>query len=94
MDGNDTRRLLDQITDEGLFEELATAVLRKQDPRCRRLAHVGVNVSGRTVKSRLDGVEYISDQGSLRLMAVHHTTWVGADTQENLDRLKLSACNG
>ena len=74
MDGNDTRRLLDQITDEGLFEELATAVLRKQDPRCRRLAHVGVNVSGRTVKSRLDGVEYISDQGSLRLMAVHHTT--------------------
>ena len=74
MDRNDTRRLLDQITDEGVFEELATAVLREQDPRCRRLAHVGVNPRGRTVKSPLDGVEYISDQGSPRLMAIHHTT--------------------
>lgn len=74
MDNNDTIRRLDQVTDEGLFERLATAVLREQDPRCRRLAHVGVNAEGKTVKSPSDGVVYISDEGSRRMVAVHHTT--------------------
>ena len=32
MDKTDTRRRLDRITDPGLFEELATAVLRELDP--------------------------------------------------------------
>ena len=74
MDRNDTRRRLDQITDAGLFEELATAVLREQDPRCRRLVHVGVNAEGKTVKSPSDAIGYFSDDGSLRMVAVHHTT--------------------
>ena len=37
---NDTRRRLAEITDAGRFEELATAVLREADERCRRMAHV------------------------------------------------------
>ena len=74
MDNNDTMRRLDRVTDAGLFERLATAVLREQDPRCRRLAHVGVNAKGKTVKSPSDGVAYISDEGSRRMVAVHHTT--------------------
>ena len=74
MDHSDTRRQLDRITDAGLFEELATAVLRERDPRCRRLAHVGVNAEGRTVKSPSDAIVYCSDDGSLRMVAVHHTT--------------------
>ena len=74
MDHSDTRRRLDRITDAGSFEELATAVLRERDPRCRRLAHVGVNAAGRTVNSPSDAIGYFSDDGSLRLMAVHHTT--------------------
>ena len=74
MDNNNTRRQLDRITDAGLFERLATAVLRELDPRCRHLAHVGVNAEGRTVKSPSDAIVYISDEGSLRMVAVHHTT--------------------
>ena len=74
MEYNDTRWRLDRITDAGLFERLATAVLREQDPRCRHLAHVGVNAEGRTVKSLSDAVVYISDKGSRRMVAVHHTT--------------------
>ena len=74
MDNNNTRRRLDEITDAGLFEKLATAVLREQDPRCRHLAHVGVNAEGRTVKSPSDAIVYISDEGQSRMMVVHHTT--------------------
>ena len=49
-------------------------VLRELDPRCRHLVHVGVNADGRTVKSPSDAIGYVSDEGSLRMVAVHHTT--------------------
>ena len=74
MGNNDTRRRLEQVTDAGLFERLATAVLREMDPRFRRLAHPGVNAEGRTVSSPLDGITYISDHDPPRMVAVHHTT--------------------
>ena len=74
MDNNDTRRRLDQITDAGLFERLATGVLRELDPRCRRLAETGVNAEGKTVQSPSDAIGYISGDGQLRMVTVHHTT--------------------
>ena len=73
MDRTDTRQRLDRITDPGLFEELATAVLRELDHRCRLLAHVGTNPEGRTVRSTLDGITYFSEEGERRMVAVHHT---------------------
>ena len=73
MDRTDTRQRLDRITDPGLFEELATAVLRELDHRCGLLAHVGTNPEGRTVPSSLDGITYFSDEGVRRMVAVHHT---------------------
>ena len=73
-DKNDTRQRLAQITDAGHFEKLATAVLREEDAHCRRLAHVGVNVEGKTVKSPVDGIVYTSVDGQLHMLAVHHTT--------------------
>jgi len=73
-DENNTRRRLEQITDAGFFEALATAVLRELDPRCPRLAHVGVNADGRTVRSPVDAIGYVVEDASLRLMAIHHTT--------------------
>ena len=71
-DKNDTRQRLAQITDAGHFEKLATAVLREEDAHCRRLAHVGVNVEGKTVKSPVDGIVYTSVDGQLHMLAVHH----------------------
>lgn len=73
-DENDTRQRLAQVTSAGHFEKLATAVLREEDAQCRRLAHVGVNAEGKTVKSSVDGVVYISVDGRRHMLAVHHTT--------------------
>ena len=74
MNDSDTRRRLEQIADAGLFEALATAVLREQDARCLRLVHVGVNADGKTVRSPTDAIGYVQEDGLLRMMAVHHTT--------------------
>ena len=74
MDGTDTRQLLAQITDTGRFEALATAVLREEDPDCRRVVHVGLNKEGKTVPSPVDGIAYICVDGERRMLAVHHTT--------------------
>ena len=71
---NDTRQRLAEITDAGRFEELATAILREVDEQCRRVAHVGVNVEGKTIKSPVDGIVYISAAGERHMLAVHHTT--------------------
>ena len=71
---SNTRQRLAEITDAGQFEELATAVLREADERCRRVAHVGVNAAGRTIKAPVDGIVYISAAGERHLLAVHHTT--------------------
>ena len=73
-DENDTRQRLAQVTDAGHFEKLATAVLREEDAHCRRLAHVGVNAEGKTVKSPVDGIVYTSVNGLRHMLAVHHTT--------------------
>jgi hypothetical protein len=69
-----TAKLLSQITDEGLFERLATAVLREADPRYASLVHPGVNAEGKTVKSPLDGITYIPGAQPAHMVAVHHTT--------------------
>ena len=70
----DTRQRLARITDAGHFEKLATAVLRQDEPNLRRLAHVGVNPEGKTVKSPVDGIVYTSVDGQRHMLAVHHTT--------------------
>jgi len=62
------------ITDEGLFECLATAILREANPMCRSLAHPGVNAAGKTVKSPLDGICFVQGADPPHMIAVHHTT--------------------
>ena len=65
---------LETLTDAGLFERLATAVLRYSDPLYERLVHTGVNASGRTIKSPLDGICYELGANPPHMVAVHHTT--------------------
>jgi hypothetical protein len=76
-----TTKLLSEISDEGLFERLATAVLREADPRYAALVHPGVNADGRTVKGPLDGVSFVSGSNPVQLVAVHHTTTKASDLQ-------------
>ena len=74
MDGISTRQRLTQITDAGRFERLATAVLREVDADFRRVAHIGVNKIGKTVKGPVDGIVYTRIDGERQMLAVHHTT--------------------
>lgn len=69
-----TEKLLAEMTDEGAFERLATAVLREADPRYSSLAHPGVNADGKTVKAPVDGITYVPGARPAQLIAVHHTT--------------------
>jgi hypothetical protein len=64
---------LAEITDEGLFERLATAILRKQ-PDYASVLHTGVNAEGRTVAAPLDGICFVPGADPPRFIAAHHTT--------------------
>lgn len=70
-------RALEEITDPGVFEELATAVLRRAVPEARGLIHVGLNAYGRTVRSPVDGIAPGDEQAGYLL--VSHTTTAARD---------------
>ncbi|MBW4485397.1 MAG: hypothetical protein KME14_22920 [Tildeniella torsiva UHER 1998/13D] len=74
MSTETTAQALANITDAGLFERLATSVLRAAHPeQYASLAHPGVNVAGKTVKSPLDGICFVQGANLSHMIAVHHT---------------------
>ncbi len=73
MDTGQTIQKLAQITDAGLFEKLATAILRDAEPEYRPLVHPGVNARGKTVKAPLDGISFVAGAQPPHMIAVHHT---------------------
>lgn len=75
MDGN-TAKQLSEMTDDGAFERLATAVLREADPRYAALAHLGVNADGKTIKAPVDGIAFVKGATPRQLVAAQHTTTV------------------
>ena len=74
MNPSHTSRALESMTDSGLFERLATAVLRSYNPLYERLVHTGVNASGRTITSPLDGICFEPGADPPHMVATHHTT--------------------
>jgi len=66
-----TNQALAAMTDEGLFERVATAVLRLV-PDYEGMAHTGINADGKTRKSPVDGLRFLGEGGS-RLIIAHHT---------------------
>ena len=73
MSAQKTGQALAGITDAGLFERLATAILRDANPIYRSLVHPGVNKEGKTVKSPLDGICFVQAAEPPHMIAVHHT---------------------
>jgi hypothetical protein len=71
---------LEEITDPGLFEELATAVLRRTIPEARGLIHVGLNAYGRTIRSPIDGIAPEGERSGYLL--VGHTTTAARDLRK------------
>ncbi|MEP6147752.1 MAG: hypothetical protein ABJ201_10070, partial [Nisaea sp.] len=74
MSDGEIRRKLAAMTDQGAFERLATAVLRLSGSQYRLLAHPGVNLDGKTVKSPVDGITFVTGSSPTHMIAVHHTT--------------------
>jgi len=74
MKAGRTERAVAAITDDGLFERLATAILREATPSYRSLVHPGVNLAGKTVKSPLDGIGFEMGADPPRMIAAQHTT--------------------
>ncbi len=68
MESQTIRKLAD-ITDVGLFEKVATAVLRIANPRYAVLTHPGINAQGKTQKSPVDGVGFADGA----VIIAHHT---------------------
>ena len=73
MNVNRTIQALASITDEGLFERLATTILSEADPLYASLVQTGVNKDGRTVKAPSDGICFVTGVNPPHLIAVHHT---------------------
>lgn len=73
MSIENTAQALAAITDEGLFERLATAILREANPIYGALGHPGMNVAGKTIKSPLDGICFELGASPPHMIAVHHT---------------------
>jgi hypothetical protein len=82
MGARDTNQALAEITDEGLFERIAMAVLRIADPRCVALSHPGVNAKGKTRKGPVDGIGFVPGAKPPHLVAVHHTTTAADDLSD------------
>lgn len=78
-DHSETTRRLAAITDAGRFERLATAVLRQANPGLYgNLSHPGMNPSGKTVKSPVDGIAFVPEANPPHMVIAHHTTGVVA----------------
>jgi hypothetical protein len=73
-----TIRKLADLTDAGVFERLATAILRS-DYRYTSLTHPGINADGKTVKSPLDGITFLLGSSPPQMIAVHHTICAAKD---------------
>lgn len=74
-DHSETNRALSQITDAGLFERLATAVLRQADSAFySNLTHTGMNADGKTVKAPVDGIAFVSGSIPPHMVTAHHAS--------------------
>lgn len=74
MDHSETIGALAKITDEGLFERLATAVLRQAEPGLyAKLSHPGMNPAGRTKPSPVDGIGFVTSDDLPHMVIAHHT---------------------
>lgn len=75
MNHFETSHALAQITDTGLFERIATAVLREAFPNLYgNLTHPGTNIDGKTVKAPVDNISFVLDADPPRMVMVHHTS--------------------
>jgi hypothetical protein len=62
------------MTDEGKFEQLALAALRRMKPECEAVIHEGLNADGKTIRSEVDGEGIVPGSNPPRFIMVACTT--------------------
>ncbi len=77
-----TAEALEDITDSGDFEVLATRVLRIEDEDCRVIEHMGVNAVGKTIPNPIDGFCLVPNSDPPRFVMTAYTT----EKLESLER--------
>lgn len=83
MDHSETIGALARVTDEGLFERLATAVLRQAEPGLyANLSHPGMNPAGKTRRSPVDGIGFVISQNPPHMVVAHHTIAAANDLRK------------
>lgn len=71
---SETINRLSEITDTGLFENLATSVLRAARPRMyENLTQPGVNPQGKTRKSPVDAISFVEGAFPQHMVTAHHS---------------------
>ncbi len=88
-----TTQALAEITDAGLFEKIATSVLRYAEPEIYgNVSHQGVNPQGKTVKAPLDNVGWHRTEVDETIVCIAHTTTSKSDLEKkwlrDLDNVK------
>jgi hypothetical protein len=80
---SETASALSKITDAGLFENLAAAILRRAEPNLySNLTQPGVNAEGKAVKAPIDALCFVRGLNPPHMVAAHHTTCAQADLRK------------
>lgn len=74
-----TQQALASLNDAGLFERIASSVIRIKYPEYSELIELGTNVDGKTRKAPVDGITSILSSGSLHVTMVQHTIAAAKD---------------
>ncbi|MEY2498757.1 MAG: hypothetical protein QOD12_2313 [Verrucomicrobiota bacterium] len=69
-----TLKMLEGMTDEGAFERLAIAVLRRMESDCEAVVHEGINAEGKPIPAPLDGFGLIPGTDPPRFIMIACTT--------------------
>ncbi|MDT7535437.1 hypothetical protein OVY48_18700 [Sphingobium sp. SA2] len=76
---SETIRALANITDGGLFEQLALAVLHCDEPLSACLGQQGVNAAGKTKASPVDNIGFVRGADPPHMVMTHHTIAAARD---------------
>ncbi|MES0489857.1 MAG: hypothetical protein ABUK01_07705 [Leptospirales bacterium] len=80
---SETNDQLAKITDAGLFERLATAILRKAKPGLyESLTHPGMNTEGKTKTSPVDNFSIIDHRDTKMIIVIHHASGKAEDLRK------------
>jgi len=83
MSHSATNLALAQITDAGLFERLATAVLRQAQPMLYgNLSHPGMTSTGKTRRSPVDCIAFVLGANPPHMVVTHHASGAAEDLKK------------